>query len=267
MNDAKALGWCPDEYTCKPDGVYASDQKGADKVMLFASVSTFSNKRGSGHPRVMLCVFDEMLPEDGKYKPNAAMCVRGLMSLMESMTRGRPGSMLFVFSNYVNAGNPYWCKLEVCNDPRYEITVYKDKALAIQIPRGYKRARKEDSKLSKLMKAAKMPLYEDEKEDKMLTLIAKIPNGARPMPFVVLTDDQYYREFVHKGKSYWMLMKGEVPNGVPVMTNNVKECVAGVYMLPKNFYKRLQEDVDLDLIRFVNANVMFKIMNVLYDHV
>lgn len=215
----------------------------------------------------MLVVFDEMLPEDGRYKPNAAMCVKGLLSLMESMTRGREGSMLFVFSNYVNAGNPYWCKLEVCNDPRYEVTVFRDKAMCIHVPRGYKRARKQDSKLTRLMKAGKMPLYEDETEDKMLSLIEKIPNGAKPMPYILLTDEQYYREFTHKGRSYWMMMKGEPPNGVPIMTDNIKECRAGVYMLPKNFYKRIQEDVDLDLIRFVNANVMFKIMNVLYDHV
>lgn len=214
----------------------------------------------------MLCVFDEMLPEDGRYKPNAAMCVKGLLSLMESMTRGREGSMLFVFSNYVNAGNPYWCKLEICNDPRYEVTVFRDKACCIQVPRGYKRARKQDSKLSRLMRAGHMPLYEDEKEDKMLSLISKIPNGAKPMPYIVLTDEQFYREYVHKGKSYWTQVR-DVPNGVPVFTNNVKESGAGVYMLQRSFYKRLQEDVDLDMIRFVNPNVMFKIMNVLYDHV
>lgn len=260
------MEWCPDEYDARKDGIYTSAERDADRLILFASVSTFSNKRGSGHPRVMLMVFDEMLPEDGRYKPNAAMCVKGLLSLMESMTRGREGSMLFVFSNYVNAGNPYWCKLEICNDPRYEVTVFKDKAIAIHVPRGFKRARKQDSKLSRLMKAGHMPLYEDETEDKMLSLVERIPNGAKPMPFIILTDGQFYREYVHKGRSYWTQHKGAVPNGVPVMTDNVKECSAGVYMLPKSFYRRIQEDVDLDLIRFTSANVMFKVMNVLYDH-
>ena len=267
LNDAKQLGWCPDEWEAREDGVYDSSEKTADKVILFASISTFSNKRGSGHPRVLMVVFDEMLPEDGKYKPNAKMCVKGLLSLMESMTRGRDGSVLFVASNYVNASNPYWAKFEIYNDPRYDVTVYKDKAIAIEVAKGYKRARKEESKLTKLMKAGKMPMYEDERADPLITLVAPVPNGAKPMPYIVLTDGQYYREYTHKGASYWMRWKGDIPNGTLVLTPSVSECGEGVEMLPPIFYKRVQGDIDSNLVRFKDANVMFKILNLIYDSI
>lgn len=267
LNDAKEYGWCPDEWDARKDGVYESTDRTADKIILFASISTFSNKRGSGHPRILLAVFDEMIPEDGKYKPNAAMCTKGLMSLMESMTRGRDGSVLFVGGNYVNAGNPFWAKLEVYNNPKYDVTVYRDKAVAIELCRGYKRARKEDSKLSKLMKAAKMPSYEDERTDPLIGLIADVPKGAKPMPYIVLTNGQYYREFHHKGVSYWTQHKGEVPNGVLILTDHVAECGAGVEMLPNVFYRRIQGDMDSDLMRYKSPNVMFVIMNMIYESV
>lgn len=267
LNDAKEFGWCPDEWEARADGVYTSSEQTADKVILYASISTFSNKRGSGHPRVLMVVFDEMLPEDGKYKPNAKMCVKGLMSIMESMTRGRDGSVLFVASNYVNAGNPYWAKLEIYNNPRYDVTVYRDKAVAIEVASGYKVARKEDSKLSKLMRAAKMPLYMDERTDPLITLVSPIPNGAKPMPYIITTDGQYYREYTHKGASYWMRWKGNIPNGTMVLTNSIAECGEGVEMLPPIFYRRVKADIDSNMVRFKDANVMFKILNMIYDSI
>lgn len=265
LNDAKELGWCPDEYEARKDGVYDSSERDADKIILFSSISTFSNKRGSGHPRVLFVVFDEMLPEDGKYKPNAKMCVKGLLSIMESMTRGRDGSVLFVASNYVNAGNPYWAKLEVYNNPKHDVTVYRDKAVAIEVCRGYKTARKPESKLSKLMKAAKMPMYMDETSDPLITLICPVPNGAKPMPYLILTDGQYFREFSHKGASYWMQWKGAIPNGTVILTNHLNECGAGIEMLPKMFYKRMEEMIAADMMRFKHPNVMFKILNMIYE--
>jgi len=266
LNDAKEYGWCPDEYEARKDGIYTSSERDADKVILFASISTFSNKRGSGHPRMLMVVFDEMLPEDGRYKPNAKMCVKGLMSLMESLTRGREGSVLFVASNYVNAGNPYWAKLKIYNEKGKDVTVYPDKAVAIEVARGYRRARREDSKLSKLMKAAEMPMYEDEKDDPLISLIASVPNGAKPMPYIVLTNGQYYREFTHKGASYWTDWRGTLPNGTLILTDSLAECGANIEMLPKMFYTRMDEMVRADLVRFKHPNVMFTIMNLLYEN-
>lgn len=259
------MGWCPDRYDCRKDGIYDSADRDADRLILFASVSTFSNKRGTGHPRLLLAIFDEMIPEDGKYKPNAALCVRGLLSLMESMTRGRDGSYLIVFSNYVSAGNPYWAKFEIYNNPKYDVTVFRDKAILIEVCRGYRRARKEDSKLTRLMKAGKMPLYEDERADPLIGLVEKMPNGAKPMPYILLTDGQYYREFTHKGLSYWVQHKGNVPNNLAIITPNVGECGPNVFMAPPHFYKRIENDMAGDLVRFASPNVMWKILNVIYE--
>lgn len=265
LNDPKHFGWCPEEWIVKADGVYTG--KDGEQLIIFKSVNTFSNARGAGHPNVLFAVFDEMLPEDGKYRPSPKMCVRGLLSLMETMTRGRDGSLLLVMSNYVTARNPYWAKLEIYNDPRYDVTLFEDKAVAIEVCRGYKFVLRPDSKLAKLKRAAKMPEYEDEKADPLLGLVEKIPNGAKPIDSFIYTDGMYCREFVHNGISYWMQHKGQIRDSDIVYSPDISECTKGIQALPKWFYKYLTERMETNLLRFSNPNVMFKILNIIYDAV
>ena len=55
-----------------------------------------------------------------------------------------------------------------------------------------------------------------------------------------------------------------------VLVNDVRGIYGytGYYkMLPPIFYKRVQGDIDSNLVRFKDANVMFKILNLIYDSI
>lgn len=265
LNDAYHFGWCPDDWTAMPDGVHTTAKKDSAKVMEFASLSTFSNKRGGGHPDVLLMVLDEIIPEDGKYHPNAKMCVKGLLSLAETMTRGREGSCMVACSNFVKINNPYWAKFEIYPNYKYAVTTFPDKGVNIEIPRGFKKANPEDSPLSRLKRAAGHSDYEDGMHDPLRSLVSKVPNGAKPMPYIVQLDGQLYREYYHREVSYWSAWRSSVPNKTVVLTDNVGEAGANIELLPKLFYKRMSETMDADRMRFTDPNVMFKILNLIYE--
>lgn len=262
LNDAKYFSWCPEEWDARQDGVYESSDKTAEQIIKFASISTFSNKRGGGHPRVMLMVFDEMIPEDRRYPK---MCAQGLLSLANSMTRGR--CKIVVCSNFVSAGNPYFALFEVYNNPKYDVTLYDDKSICIELAHGYRKAIKDESEFSKLMRAGKMPQYEDENSDPLIGLVSSIPKGSKPAPYLYLIDRKYYREWAKSGVIYFDQWNGDIPDGMIIYTPNVTECTDGVRMLPTYITKYLTETMDNNLMRFKNPNVMFKILNVIYNAV
>ena len=262
LNDAKAFGWCPDSWESREDGVFDAPGKDAEQVIKFASISTFSNKRGAGHPNVMLMVFDEMIPEDRKYPK---MCAHGLISLIASMSRGR--CKVIVCSNYVSAGNPYWAKLEIYNNPKYDVTNYPDKACCIEVAKGYNKATKEDSDFAKVARAGHMPQYEDEKCDSLLGLVAPIPKGAKPAPYVYLIDGQYFREWDKGGLRYIDAWKGEIKASTIIFTPNVTECTEGVQLIPKAVMRYLTENMERNFLRFKTPNVMFKVLNMIYDRI
>ena len=267
LTDAKTLGWCPEEWEPRPDGIYESSDGEARQIIRFASISTFSNMRGGsygGESAVMLIVLDEMIPEDRRYP---RMCAKGLLSIANTVTRGREGSRIVALSNYVSAGNPYFALFEVYPNKKYDVTVYKDKAIAIEVCRGYRRAIKEDSAFARLMKAGRMPQYEDERSDPLIGLVAKVPNGAQPAPWLYLIDGRFYREWVHDDIRYYDEWRAKVPENIMIYTPNVIECTDGVQLLPKFMAKHLNETMSLNLMRFKSPNVMFKILNVIYNGV
>ena len=267
LTDAKAYNWCPDEWESRPDGVYTSSDKDAEQVIKFASISTFSNMRGGsfgGDNAVLLVVLDEMIPEDRRYPK---MCAKGLLSISNTVLRGRPGSKIVALSNYVSAGNPYFALFEVYPNPKYDVTLYRDKSILIEVARGYRRAIKEDSPFNRLMRAGQMPQYEDEKSDPLIGLVAPIPNGALPAPWLYLIDGKLYREWDKDGIRYYDQWKGQIPNGITIYTPNITECTDGVLLIPSFLNKHLNETMSNNLMRFKNPNVMFKILNVIYSAV
>ena len=267
LTDAVAYGWCPDTWNARPDGVYLSDDRNAPQIIKFASISTFSNMRGGsygGDDAVLLVVLDEMIPEDRRYPK---MCAKGLLSIANTVLRGRDGSKIVALSNYVSAGNPYFALFEVYPNPKYDVTIYPEKSILIEVCKGYRRAIKKDSPFARLMTAGRMPQYENEKSDPLIGLVAAVPKGAKPSPYVYLIDGQYYREWDSDGMRYFDQWNGQIKDNTVVYTPNVTECTDGVLIIPKPVLKYLTENMELNLLRFKNPNVMFKILNVIYSAV
>lgn len=258
LNDAKLHGWCPDDWECKPDGVWV----GEERAIEFQSISTFSNRRGAASPSVLMVLLDEMLPEDGRYPKQ---CAKGLMSLAHTILRGRPGAKVIALSNFVTAGNPYFAKFEVYPHPKYDVTVYKDKAIAIEVCRGYRRAIKEESQWSQLFKAGGMHTYDDDSEDPLIGLIETPPNGAVPEAYYFLIDGQIYRGSMHKGIEYFDAYKGQLKEDSIIFTPNVNEMRPGITLCPSWLMKDLNKSFASGWMRFKSPNVMFKILNMLYE--
>ena len=106
LNDAYKFGWIEDvdekhKWSCKNDGVRDPD---GNMVIKFQSLSTYSSRRGPGHPDVDLMIFDEFIPEDRRYFRGA---LKGLMSLTKTVFSGRDGCRCICTSNFVALSNPY----------------------------------------------------------------------------------------------------------------------------------------------------------------
>ena len=261
LKDAVRFGWCPETWESRPDGVYLSSDRDADRVIDFQSISTFSNKRGGAHPDTLLMVLDEMIPEDRRYPK---MCAQGLLSLANTVLRGRSGARIIALSNFVSAANPYFARFEVYPSRQYDVTVYEDKSIMIERCKGYRRSIQEDNPFTKLMRAGKMAMYESEDEDPLLGLIEKVPKGARPLGFLFLIEQKFYREWDKDGVRYFDEWTGQIKEGTIIYTPNVEECDKGVQLVPSWLDKHMRDTMQYNLMRFRSPNVMFKILNMIY---
>lgn len=264
LNDAYKHGWCPEEWQSRADGVYTSSDKDAAKVIEFKSISTFSNTRGAAHPDMLMVVFDEFMSEDRHYP---RLCTRGLLSLCNTMLRGRDGSKIIMLSNNVSCANPYYAQFEIYPNPKYDVTIYRDKSIIMEQAYGYRKVVREDSDFARLMKAGKMPQYEDVRSDPLIGLIGNVPKGSRPAPYLILTDGKLFREWDKDGTRYYEQWNGDVPSNLVIYTPNVQEATDGVLILPTFLTKFMRETMELNLMRFKDPNVMFKILNIIYNAV
>lgn len=263
LNDAKKLGWCPDSWTCKMDGVHTSEDKDSDIVISFKAISTFSNARGGAHPDVEMMVLDEFCPEDRKYP---RMCATGLMSLTKTVFSGRRTARLFCLSNFTEATNPYFVKMRIFPRKGQDVTVFPDKRMLIERCRGYRCAIDEDNPWNDVYKAAGMKEYADEDEDSMMKMIRRIPKGCKPAPWLLLIDGINYRAYSSDKYIYWGEWRGPT-KGLYTVTPNVTECTDEITLMPNYMKRNINNDMELGALRFNHPNDMFAILNVVYDAV
>lgn len=261
LNDAKLRGWCPDEWETRADGVYNSEGKDADQIILFQSISTFSNRRGGANPRVLMMVFDEFMPEDRKYPKHAS---KGLMSLTKTVFSGNTECRLFCLSNIVSAVNPYFASFRIY--PSSIITSYPEKAIVIEKCRGYKKAIEQGNPWNKVYKAGNYGDYADESEDKILSLVVQsVPKGAKRSDFMFVTANGTYALFTKNGYGYFMLHKGNIPNMVYLYTADRELVSDKVYYINNHIKATIKNGFDCGFSRFVGANCLFDIMSIIYN--
>lgn len=267
LADALEHGWTDREYIVRPDGVYEATEDGKPapdkRAIVFQSISTFSNRRGGAHPDVVMMVFDEFMPEDRKYP---AQCAKGLMSLTKTVFSGRTDARVFCLSNFVSAANPYFVAFGIYPEPGQDVTVYEDKGMLIEKCRGYHRAIAEDNPWTSIYRAGRYGDYADETEDTLLQLVRKMPKGAIPEPYAILRDGRVYRPYTKDGLVYWALYKGSL-NGVSLYASTIQETSDSVRMLPRFYLNSMAEISANGGYRFADANVMFAILNIVYETV
>ena len=260
LNSCHKYGWCPDDWKCTPRGVQDGD---GNDVCLFQSISTFSNRRGNQSADVMLMVFDEFMPEDRRYPKN---CCKGLMSLIKTVMAEREDSMCFCLSNFISGANPYFVGFQIYPEEKRDITVFEDKGIAIEVCRGYQPAIVKDNPWNKVFRAGGYQDYATADEDRLMELVRKVPKGAEPQNWVLISNETAYRMWVKNGIGYWNRYGGSL-KGLLLYTANREECGEGVQMLPPYLFKILQQDFELDIMRYRDPNVMFAVLSVLYETV
>ena len=261
LNDAKMLGWCPDTWFTKADGVHDPDDP--EPIIKFQSISVFSNRRGGSHPDVIMMVLDEFMPEDRKY-PH--MCASGLLSLTKTVFSGNTEARCFCLSNFVSAANPYFVKFRVYPAKDKEITFFPDKSILIERCTGYRCSILDDNPWNNVYKAAGVGNYASEAEDRLIDLIKSVPKGARPDPYLILIDGILYRGWDKNGYTYWNEYKGSIKD-ITIYTPNVKECSDIVHMIHPFIKRDIEQSMIFGAIRFKNPNVMFAILSMVFETV
>ncbi len=262
LADAKAHGWCPEEWSTNQQGVFAGKDKDADQIVKFQSISTFSNRRGGAHPRVNLIVFDEFMPEDRKYPPMAA---QGIMSLTKTVFSGRTDCRLFCLSNFTSAANPYFVKFRIY--PNGLVTKYPEKRMLIERCDGYRKAIEKGNPWNDVYLAGGMGNYASESEDNLIGLIVdKVPKGAKPMSHLYYVDGMYYRAYYTEAYTIYTDYKGS-RKGLMSFTPNTAECSDQILYIMPWMLKRIITDLQTGVIRFTSPNVMFAILNMAFDKV
>lgn len=264
LNACKRLGWCPEEWIVDKEGVKTSDDKTtAELVCIFEGVSTFSNRRGNESHGVYMIVLDEMMPEDRRYPPRAHT---GLMSLTKTVLSGKLGSMCFCLSNFVASGNPYFSGYRIYPDRKKDITVFPEKAIAIEVCRGYRCAIDEDSPWTRVYSAGGYSDYSDADEDKLFELIKRTPKGATMSDIVIRVGESDYRAF-NKGFLWYFERNGASMTNTAVYTTDLENTGTGASLIPRWLRKNLQELSIYNMLRFKDVNVMYDILSIVYQEV
>lgn len=263
LNDAHRFGWCPEDWVAKSDGVHVSKDKDSDIAIKFQAISTFSNRRGGAHPDVEMMVFDEFCPEDRRYPK---MCAVGLLSLTKTVFSGRETARLFCLSNFTEATNPYFVKLRIFPKKERDVTLFPEKRMLIERCNGYRCAIAEGNPWNDVYRAAGVGDYASEDEDSMLKMVKRMPKGLRPAPFAVIIDGLAYRIYSGERYNWWSEYRGSL-KGLYCITPNVTECTDTVQLMPKYMFRNINADMEAGVLRFDHPNVMFAVLNMVYDAV
>lgn len=260
LNDAKLRGWCPETWTVDEHGVREGPDRDSETLILFSSISTFSNRRGGAHPDVVMMVLDEFCPEDRRYPPMAATA---LMSLTKTVFSGRTDARLFCLSNFTEATNPYFVKMRIFPARGQDVTLFRDKRMLIERCAGYRKAIGDGNPWEDVYRGAGVENYASEDEDDLMKLIGRMPKGLKPSPFLISIDGTLYRRWTGKGV-WWAEFRGD-PKGIVIYTPNVTEVTDRVALAPKYLLKDINDCLELGALRFTHPNVMFAILNMVYD--
>lgn len=262
LTDAKRYGWCPPEWETRSDGVYTSEGRDGQQVILFQSITTFSNRRGGSNPDVLMMVFDEFMPEDRRYPPAAA---KGLMSLTKTVFSGNSEARVFCLSNIVSAVNPYFAAFRIYPEAGRDVTLYPDKRILIERCRGYHRAIEQDNPWTAIYRAGRYGDYADESEDDLLSLVVdRMPKGLAPYDWGIVASGQLYRAYAGDRWIYFARQGGDPPRGLTLYTADREAVSNRVRYIPSDITRAIKGIFDRGLGRFIGANCLFDIMSIIY---
>lgn len=261
LSDPINFGWASEDYFINKDGVF-TDKTKEECIIQFQAISTFSNRRSAGASKeVIQMVLDEMMPEDRRY-PNR--CHTGLMSLIKSILDGREGTMCYCLSNYISVANPYFVGYEIYPNRKLDVTYFPDKGIAIEICRGYKQSIPKSSPWNKVFAAGKYQNYDDGTEDSLFSLVEPVPKGGTLNRWFIYHNGVTYGSTRKNGLVYWHKCP---PNSEYIYATTLQEVSDKIRRMPSFVKKELQIQLDANALRFQNENVLFIVMNILFNEI
>lgn len=262
LADAVKFGWASEDWDIDNAGVWTSkDRNNRDKIVDFRAISTFGNGRGGGHPKTILIWLDEFMPEDKKYPQTPA---KGLMSTTQTVFAGNDKARVICTSNFTEGSNPYFSRYRIYPG-KDDITLCAGANL-IERCRGYKRAIPKAGVWAENYRQGGYDDYADEDVDPMLTMIAKPPKGAKPGPWILYTNGHHYRYFTKDGRMYWTYHNAPTKD-IVVYADALRDTGDKVQIIPTWLTAQLKEAYGFGQFRFTEPNVLFDVMNVLYEGV
>lgn len=265
MNAPLRFGWITEDWKCDEEGLKDPDGNVAIK---FVGLSCYSNYRGNEHPNIHLIFMDEMQREDRRSIKRPHI---GMMSLAKTMLSGKDDTMVIMASNRISATNGFFLGFKVYPDPKYSVTVFRDKGIAIETCRkgDYHSNIAKENPHNAVYRAGGYGDYADDDADDLMTLVRPVPKGAKPADETYLIDGTVYVGFVKDGLMYY------AESGHPkeyylkrrdfMFTPNLTECSENVYKLWASKKKELLTMYEAGVMRFSTANVMMAIMSMLYS--
>lgn len=260
LNDAKRLGWAPEEWEGRPDGIYTGPGKDGRKIIEFRSLSTYSNARGGAHPDCELIVLDEYQDETGRFPRQACT---GLLSLTKTYLNGRETARVVCLSNTISAINPYFAHFRIYPDKA--VSVWPDKGVLIERCSGqYRKTIGKRNAWQVVYRAgAGYGEYADERSDPRMQLIQRTPKGAALADFGIISNGNRYRIAEKSGRWYFRLWKGS-PNGVSWMTADRDDVTPDAVLMDPSMRRNLKRIIDSGMARFDDPNVMFDILSAIF---
>ena len=255
LNDAIKYGWCPESWTSDKSGVKDAD---GELVISWQALSTFSNRRGAGHPDIELIFFDEFCPESKRYPKMALLAV---MSLTKTVFAGRRSARMFCGSNFVSIANPYFAGLEIY--PEKAINLYPDKMMILEKCEGYRCSIDEDNPWNKVYKASGYGNYADETEDKMIELVSKLPKRSKPLHYALVVGGKTYLPYDTKKAVHWT-KTSNIPYGTQLFASDIGDVTEKIPIVSGWVIKNIKTCVENDTIRFDEPNTLFAIMSLIY---
>lgn len=256
LNDAYKYGWCPESWTSDKVGV--KDQNG-ETFISWQALSTFSNRRGAGHPDIELIFFDEFCPESKRYPK---MALTAVMSLTKTVFAGRRSARMFCGSNFVSLANPYFAGLEIY--PTESINLYPDKMMILEHCQGYRCSIDDNNPWNLVYKASGYGNYADETEDKMINLVCKLPKRSKPLPYALIVNGKTYLPYDTKRAIHWT-KTSNVPYGTQLFASDIGDVTDRIPIVSGWVIKNIKTCVENDTIRFDEPNTLFAIMSLIYD--
>ena len=193
--------------------------------IYFRSLNVFGKARGNGSTTgdVTLVILDEFIPEDGRV-PRLGVYLP-LMALIRTFSNYSDKCICYCFANCISPLSDLFAALQAFPSKSKDVTVFKDKGVAIEVCRGYKGKIPEDGAWSRVVESGKMRTYKEFEGLYIDDFIIKPRKPIATKTSLKISDHEYITLFNDNQNQIWMLCSKPPSGGIAYSTDADIKCV------------------------------------------